>query len=144
LLPNHDETQKWLKTCTTDFKSVDYVNPTYPGNQNINANFFIDDFDPDGSDGVVDETDFDSFYDYFGYEPCDSAEAIIILYKKTADIREYNPLGINHASRKSPNNCKCDNLEMFTSKNGYNWPLIEHERDSLNWGIPFKFYRRKN
>jgi len=93
-------------------------------------------------DGILEVSDFDGFYDYYGYEPSTKAEAGIQLYKKPGAEEPTNPDGITHAARET-------DYGMWESKCGA-WEKIDHMRDALNdtsetasYGEHFRYYKPK-
>jgi len=93
-------------------------------------------------DWILEESDFDGFYDYYGYESCTEAEAEIQLYKRPGAEAPTNPDGITHAARTT-------DYGMWESKCG-GWEKIDHMRDALNdsseaavYGEHVRDYKRK-
>ena len=85
-------------------------------------------------DGIIEISDFDSFYDYYNYKPCTETEAEIMLYKKASHQAPDNPDGITHACRKRSCSCGAGKWIMFESKEGTDFQT-EHRKDALNGGM---------
>ncbi|GBC99531.1 hypothetical protein HRbin17_02056 [bacterium HR17] len=99
------------------------------------------------NDGTLESTDFDAFYQHFGYvRTTNIADADILLYRDPSQVSTINPEGITHAARRRLCNCGLGRWIMFESKCG-GWERIEHRRDQLSggdYGTPFRYYKRRN
>lgn len=101
------------------------------------------------NDGVLEDSDFDTFYATHNYSPCSLEDAEIMLYKTGSPHVEThftNPTGIQHAARKvSGTPSGAGNWIMFESKLGYGH-RIEHKRDALNgnpeYGSHYRYYKK--
>jgi hypothetical protein len=103
-------------------------------------------------DDVLESSDFDAFYDFYGYTLTgDIDEADILLYNDPPGPPE-NPEGIEHAARVVGSDvtegcgCGAGKWIMFESKLG-DFERLEHRRDQLNgpsfaYGWPFRFYKK--
>ena len=79
--------------------------------------------------GVVEEGEFDDFYDSYDYTPCALEEAQILLFRNAAG-------SVTHAAIKRTEACTCGagRWKMVESKRGTGLK-IEHRRDQLNGGL---------
>ncbi|MFA4015675.1 MAG: hypothetical protein RUDDFDWM_000767, partial [Candidatus Fervidibacterota bacterium] len=97
--------------------------------------------------GIIEVADFDAFYQAFGYEHTTNInEAEIILYRDPFKAELINPAGITHAARRRRCNCGCGRWMMFESKCG-ELEKIEHRHNQLDegyYGVPFRYYKRRN
>jgi len=97
-------------------------------------------------DGKLESTDFDAFYQHFGYTLTTNInDAEILLYKSPSQANSNNPEGITHAARKKDCICGLGRWIMFESKCGLA-ERIEHRREQLSngvYGVPFRYYKKR-